>query len=177
MTGDPPSGRPLTSGFSPDLTVLNASQFHRGSAPWDLTRKRSQVQTLSRPPSRTAGQSTASGLAWSTPCTPGPRWGRAPILAVKLVALPSPSTRASASTTTTESSRASSPRWQPRGGCGPTLPRWPTHGLGSVARVQAYSSRRPSRSGRRGRTTWNSTRSSREGCPAVPTCPQAPPPG
>jgi hypothetical protein len=42
--------RPLTSGFSPDLTVLNASEFHLGNAPWDLTRKRSQVQTLSRPP-------------------------------------------------------------------------------------------------------------------------------
>jgi hypothetical protein len=27
MTGDPPSERPLTSGFSPDLTVLNASAF------------------------------------------------------------------------------------------------------------------------------------------------------
>jgi hypothetical protein len=47
-----PQRKAATSGFSLDLTVLNASEFHPGNAPWDLTRKRSQVQTLSRPRSR-----------------------------------------------------------------------------------------------------------------------------
>jgi hypothetical protein len=50
MTADPPSERPLTWGFSADLTVLNAPEFRLGNAPLDLARKRSQVQTLLRPP-------------------------------------------------------------------------------------------------------------------------------
>src|SRR5215218_10084118 len=37
MTAGPPSGRPLASGFSLDLTVRNASEFHPGNAPLDLT--------------------------------------------------------------------------------------------------------------------------------------------
>src|SRR5215211_4752088 len=56
MTADPPSERPLTWGFSADLTVLNAPEFRLGNAPLELTRKGSQVQTLSRPPHIAAAQ-------------------------------------------------------------------------------------------------------------------------
>jgi hypothetical protein len=61
MAADPRSERPSTLGFSTDLTIFNASVFHLGDAPWDLTRKRSQVQTLSRPPSRVAERGAERG--------------------------------------------------------------------------------------------------------------------
>jgi hypothetical protein len=79
-----------------------------------------------------------------------------------------------------------SPRWRRSGlpgrsgaascrsttGPGPrsTLPRRPAHDLRRVPTSMPPRARRPSRRGR-GRTTWNSTRSSQDRCPAVPRSP------
>jgi hypothetical protein len=70
-----------------------------------LTRKRSQVQTLSRPP--LFSQVTApSGPSRARSLLAGPRWGRTPSAPSTSLALPGPSTGPSGSTTTTERGHA-----------------------------------------------------------------------
>jgi hypothetical protein len=80
MTADPPSERPSTSGFSRDLTVFNAPDFHLGSAPWDLTRKGPEVQLLPRPPHRLLAGLLAPprrSYAWYRWARNGPAVGKA----------------------------------------------------------------------------------------------------
>jgi hypothetical protein len=113
MTADSTRRGPLTLGFSPDLTVRNASELRLGNVPWDLTRKRSQVQTLSRPPPSSqvralpAVRWSRSLHAWAAagphdhPCRQAHRPFRARPFG------------AQGSTATTDSSRASSPRRRP----------------------------------------------------------------
>jgi hypothetical protein len=141
MTADPPSERPLTWGFSADLTVLNAPEFRLGNAPLDLTRKRSQVQTLSRPPP--FSQLTALPAPSRSRSLPGwaalgPHGHPLPPSSLTLEANP---LGASGSTTTTERGRAS----RPRSAAGDERPRpgWSPWSVSSRARPAPQPERNP----------------------------------
>jgi hypothetical protein len=99
----------------------------RTAVPWILlTRKRSQVQTLSRPPPFL--QVTAlPASSWSRSLPGWAALGPRAVLAAELVwSLPSPSIRTSGSATTTQRSRGSRPRWPPRTvPCGNLAPATP----------------------------------------------------
>jgi hypothetical protein len=68
VTADSARRGPLTWHFSLAFTILKVSQLHADDSSLDLTRKRSQVQTLSRPP-----HPSDQRKRWSASC-PEPVW-------------------------------------------------------------------------------------------------------
>jgi hypothetical protein len=173
---------PLTWGFFRVLQLPSRPRRATWNGHVDLIRMRSQVQVLAGPPSMTAGHSAAGAEPGASAAWLGRAGAAHPSPPASSLSLPGSPTRAAGSTITTDSGRASSPRWQPRGRCGNAPLRqapWP----GSAA-SDPRPARRPDLPGQRSsaaaafRAQSGQVRGRphgtqplrREGCPAVPTC-------